>query len=88
MSRTASVIVPDSERLPASIPADGGVSVELVDGVPVFRASASVQARVEALLDRQREGLLSDAERDELDGYEILDDHLALVNRLARDGCA
>ncbi len=88
MSRTASVIVPNSERLQAGFPTDGGVSMELVDGVPVLRASAAVQARIEALLDRQRDGSLSDAERDELEAYEILDDHLALVNRLARSRCA
>jgi hypothetical protein len=85
MSRPASLTAARLERLPSSLPIEGGVSVELIDGVPVLRASAAVQARVEALLDRTREGLITDAEREELDGYEALDDHLGLVNRLARD---
>ena len=85
MTRSASLATPRLERLPASLPLDGGISVELVDGFPVLRASAAVQARVEALLERPREGLITDAEREELDGYEALDDHLGLVNRLVRD---
>lgn len=59
--------------------------IDLEDGVPVFRASAAVQARIEALIDREREGELTADERDELDGYEALDDHFSLLNRLARN---
>ncbi len=46
------------ERLPPSFPTEGAVRIELDDGFPVFRASARVQERVEALVDRQREGEL------------------------------
>jgi hypothetical protein len=73
------------DRLPASFPTDGAVHVELVDGVPVLRASNAVQQRVEHLLDLQREGALSDADREELDCYEALDDHFSLLNRLTRN---
>ena len=73
------------DRLPASFPVEGAVHVELVDGVPMFRASAAVQQRIEHLLDLQREGALTDADRDELDCYEALDDHCSLLNRLTRN---
>ena len=59
--------------------------IDLEDGVPVFRASAAVPARIEALIDREREGVRSADERDELDGYEALDDHFSQLNRLARN---
>lgn len=73
------------ERLPASFPVEGAVHVELVDGVPMFRASTAVQQRIEHLLDLHREGVLTDADRDELDCYEALDDHCSLLNRLTRN---
>ena len=73
------------DRLPASFPSDGAVHVELVEGVPVLRASAAVQQRVEHLLERSRAGGLSDADREELDCYEALDDHFSLLNRLTRN---
>lgn len=72
-------------RLPSSLPAEGAVRIELEDGFPVFRASSYVQARVEALIDRQREGVLTETEAEELDLYEALDDHFSLINRLARN---
>ena len=40
---------------------------------------------MDALIDREREGVLSADERDELDGYEALDDHFSLLSRLARN---
>jgi hypothetical protein len=73
------------DRLPASFPTEGAVHIELVDGVPMFRASVAVQQRIEHLLDLQREGAFTDADRDELDCYETLDDHFSLLNRLTRN---
>lgn len=73
------------DRLPPTLPVDGAVHIDVVDGVPVFRASPEVEGRIEALLSKMRAGSLSDAERAELDGYEALDDHLSLLNRLARN---
>ncbi|MCM0591159.1 MAG: hypothetical protein ACSI46_21170 [Gloeotrichia echinulata DVL01] len=37
-------------HLPKSLPLDGAVRIELVEGVPIFRASSLVQGRIEALL--------------------------------------
>ncbi len=85
MSRPIQHPVPRIDRLPASFPAEGAVLVELVDGAPMFRASTAVQQRVEHLLDLQREGALTDADREELDCYEALDDHFSLLNRLTRN---
>lgn len=72
-------------RLPPSLPAEGAVRIELEDGYPVFRASAYVQERVATLIDRQREGSLTEAEAEELDLYEALHDHVSLINRIARN---
>jgi hypothetical protein len=85
MSHPSHAPTPRFDRLPASFPAEGAVHVELVDGVPMFRASAAVQRRIEHLLDLQRDAALTDADREELDCYEALDDHFSLLNRLTRN---
>lgn len=77
--------VPPFRRLPDSLPEDGAVSIALQEGVPVFRAAASVSARIEALLYKQREAGLTPLESEELDGYEEVDDYLSFVNRTLRD---
>ena len=70
--------------LPATMPAGGAVTIELEEGVPVLRASSVVQERIEALLQREREGSLSAEEAEEMDRYEEVDDYLSLVNRVVR----
>lgn len=72
-------------HLPSSLPLDGAVRIELVEGVPIFRASNSVQGRIEALLIKQKESELTSEEVTELDKYEELDDYLSLVNRIVRN---
>jgi hypothetical protein len=72
-------------HLPNSLPLDGAVRIELVEGVPIFRASSLVQGRIEALLIKQKESALTPEEETELDGYEELDDYLSLVNRMIRN---
>ena len=71
--------------LPATLPKEGAVSLELVEGAPVFRASAKVQTRVEALLDKQKTMELSQEENRELNRYEEFDDYLSYLNRLVRN---
>jgi len=61
------------------------VRIELEEGVPVFRASGSIQARVEELLLKQHQAQLSIEEEEELDRYEEVDDYLSFVNRLIRN---
>jgi hypothetical protein len=72
-------------HLPNSLPLDGAVRIELVEGVPIFRASNLVQGRIEALLIKQKESALTPEEETELDEYAELDDYLSLVNRIIRN---
>ena len=73
------------EHLPNSLPIEGAVRIELVEGVPIFRASSLVQERIETLIARQKELALTFEEEEELDEYEELDDYLSLVNRIIRN---
>ena len=77
--------IPKLRSLPASLPVEGAIRIELQEGIPVLRASSSVQARVETLLHKQRESRLSVQEAEEFDRYEEIDDYLSLLNRLVRN---
>jgi hypothetical protein len=72
-------------HLPNRLPLDGTVRIELVEGVPIFRASKLVQERIVTLLIKEKEFALTLEEEKELDGYEELDDYLSLVNRMIRN---
>lgn len=72
------------EHLPKILPLDGAVRIELVEDVPIFRASATVIERIETLMARSYESSLTLDEENELDGYGELDDYLSLVNRIMR----
>ena len=69
------------EYLPATLPQEEAIKIELFEGVPIFRASQKVQQRIENLLIKQQENSLSLEEEQELDDHENLDDYLNLVNR-------
>ena len=77
--------IPKLRSLPASLPVEGAIRIELQEGIPVLRASSSVQDRVETLLRKQRESRLSVQEAEEFDRYEEIDDYLSLLNRLIRN---
>jgi hypothetical protein len=77
--------VPRLNSLPATLPAEGALCIELHEGIPVIRASSTVQSRIENLLVRQRESGLSEIESEELDRYEEIDDYLSFLNRIARN---
>jgi hypothetical protein len=72
-------------RLPASLPGEGGVSLELQEGIPILKAAPTVQERIEHLLRKQQQQSLSAPEQDELESYEELDDYLSLLNRITRN---
>ena len=74
-----------SSHLPNSLSLDGAIRIELMEGVPIFRASSLVQGRIEALLTKQKESAHTSEENKELDEYEELDDYLILVNRTIRN---
>jgi HNH endonuclease len=67
------------ESLPATLPIKGAVRIELEEGVPIFRATGIVQARIEELLLKQKENSLSQQEEQELNSYEEIDDYLSFV---------
>jgi len=77
--------VPKLAKLPSSPGRDIPARIEIVDGVPVFRADESVSQRIRHLLEKERTRGLTAEEREELDFYEALDDYLSLLNRLARN---
>ncbi len=77
--------IPSLKKLPKTLPIDNAVRLELVDGVPIFRAASTVQERIELLLDKQRESQLTKLESQELDLYEEADDYLSFVNRTVRN---
>ena len=77
--------LPKLQSLPATLPVEGAVRIELEEGVPIFRASGTVQARIEALLLKQRASRLSAEEEQELDRYEEIDDYLSFLNRVVRN---
>jgi hypothetical protein len=73
------------KTLPQTLPKQEAVSIELVEGIPIFRASQKVQNRLEYLLEKQKQNSLNSEEEKELDHYEELDDYLSLVNRTIRN---
>ena len=78
-------LLPKLRSFPHSLPLDGAVRIELVEGVPIFRASSVVQSRIEALLAKQQDDPLTTKEEEELDCYEEIDDYLSFVNRMVRN---
>ena len=77
--------LPKLQHLPASLPLDGAVRLELQNGLPVLRASTAVQRRSTSLLRKQQETAPSLEETDELDRCEEIDDYLSFLNRIVRD---
>jgi hypothetical protein len=78
-------LLPTLQNLPANLPLEGAISIELQAGIPIFRASNIVQNRIEVLLAKQQISPLHPEEQQELDSYEEIDDYLSFLNRLARN---
>ena len=85
MTTTQTERVQALRGLPATLPREGAIEIELEHGVLIFRVSKAVQERIEKLLDQQREATLTPAEELELEQYEEVDDYLSFVNRLSRN---
>ncbi len=77
--------LPRLRVLPTTLPLEGAVRIELEEGVPVFRASDSIQARIERLLLKGQEAGFTTEEKEELDCYEEVDDYLSFINRVIRN---
>lgn len=80
-----SLSLPKLKKLPRTMPEEGAISIVLQEGVPIFRASQSVQERVQLLLDKVADDEISSAESEELDRYQEIDDYLSHLNRLIRN---
>lgn len=76
---------PRLRSLPGSLPIDSAIRIEIEEGIPILRASSSVQDRVETLLGKQQESTLSREEAEEMDRYEEIDDYLSFLNRIVRN---
>jgi hypothetical protein len=85
MSQALEFQLPKLHGLPPTLPRDGAVQLDLEEGVLIFRVSAVVQERIEALLHKQRDATLSTDEALELDQYEDIDDYFSFLNRLLRN---
>jgi hypothetical protein len=77
--------LPRLRALPATLPLEGAVRIELEEGLPVFRASNFIQARIEGLLLKERRLGLTVEEKEELERYEEIDDFLSFINRAVRN---
>jgi hypothetical protein len=77
--------LPKLSSLPNNLPIEGAVRIELEEGIPLFTASSFVLARIEQLLAKQQDFVLSPEEEQELDSYEEIDDYLSFVNRTMRN---
>lgn len=77
--------IPRVHGLPPTLPRDGAIQLELEEGVLISRISNAVQNRIESLLFKQRESVLSPDESLELEQYEDIDDYLSFLNRLLRN---
>ena len=77
--------LPQIQKLSAFLPAENAVRLEIEEGIPIFRATATVQNRIETLLEKQQETSLTADEIEELDLFEEFDDYLSFVNRTVRN---
>jgi len=77
--------LPKLKRFPLMLPSEALVRIELQEGIPIFKATRAVQRRIELLLAKQQQEKLIAVEREELDGYEELDDYLSFANRVMRN---
>ena len=85
MTFSQTYLLPKLQPLPASMPKDGMINMALVEGVPVFRASTTIQKHIMHLLEKQQTFELTSVENDELDRFEDIDDYLSQLNRLVRN---
>ncbi len=79
------LLLPKLQNLPKTLPLEGAVRIELVEEIPIFRASSTVQNRIEELLEKQQTSPLNSDEEQELDLYEEIDDYFSFINQTVRN---
>jgi hypothetical protein len=52
-------VLPKLKNLPEGFSTEGALRLELEEGVPIFRASAAVRSRIQDLLSKQQDTVLS-----------------------------
>ena len=77
--------LPKFHTLPATLPIEGAIRIEIEEGNPILRASKSVQTRIEELIQKNQDVGLTKKESEELDQYEEIDDYLSFFNRVVRN---
>jgi hypothetical protein len=77
--------LPQLKTLRDTLPIEGAIRIELVENIPIFRASTTLQNRIEELLEKQQISPLNSDEEQELNLYEEIDDYLSFVNRTVRN---
>ncbi|MEG4031784.1 MULTISPECIES: hypothetical protein [unclassified Microcoleus] len=79
------LILPKLENLRDTLLIEGAVRIELVEDIPIFKASTTVKNRIQELLDKQQTFPLNSDEEQELNLYEEIDDYLSFINRTVRN---
>jgi hypothetical protein len=72
-------------HLPSSLPNEGSVRIELVNGLLIFSASIQTQERIKNLTAQQQASNLTSEEQTELDGYRELISYLNFVNETMKN---
>ncbi len=85
MKSTTMLLLQQLENLRDTLPIEGSVRIELVEGIPMFRASTTVKNRIEELLEKQQTLPMNPDEEQEMNLYEEIDDYLSFVNRTIRN---
>jgi hypothetical protein len=76
--------LPKLDSLPNNFQ-DGSITMRLEEGVPMFSASRIVRERIQELLDKEQNNLITKQELGELEQYEDIDDYLSHLNRVVRN---
>ena len=84
MSSPSRSSVPLLHHLPASLPLDGALRLELQDGVPVLRASATVHTGLPPYSGSTRTAPFP-RRKQRAGRYEELDEYLSFLNRMVRN---
>lgn len=72
-------------HLPKTLPREGSVHIELVNGLLIFSPSIQTQERIQTLTAQQQASNLTSEEQTELDGYQQFINYLNLVNETMKN---
>ncbi|MBF2056427.1 MAG: hypothetical protein IGQ45_04195 [Cyanobacterium sp. T60_A2020_053] len=64
---------------------EGIISIQIIENIPILRASSAINNRINELIEKQKESELNLQEEEELDCYEEIDDYLSFINQTIRN---